>query len=116
MKQFARKSRPLSSLPPPAEAPKRPVEEVPEPLEPGAATLRERFDSWLDSINLTNPQPETPPEEPAVVRSYWRRSVTSTDLVRVHRATVRESKDHRHWPQDIVEKFLAADVIARKQK
>jgi hypothetical protein len=115
MKQFARKSRPLSSLPPAAEAPKRAVEEASEALEAGAATLRERFDSWLDSINLTNPPPE-PQQEPAVVRSYWRRSVTSTDLVRVHRATVRESKDHRHWPQDVVEKFLAADVIARKRK
>lgn len=116
MKQFAHKSRPLSSFPLAAEAPERPIEEVPEALEAGAATLRERFDSWLDSINLTDPQPETPTQEPAVVRSYWRRSVTSTDLVRVHRATVRESKDHRHWPQDVVEKFLAADVIDRKRK
>jgi hypothetical protein len=116
MKQFAQKSPHLSGLPRAAEAPERTGEEAAESLEAGASTLRERFDSWLDSINLTNPQPETPPEEPAVVRSYWRRSVTSTDMVRVHRATVRESKDHRHWPQDVVEKFLAADVISRKKK
>lgn len=115
MKQFARKSRP-SPISPPTEALPRPTEAATEALEPGASTLRERFDSWLDSINLTDPQPENPKDEAPVVRSYWRRSVTSTDMVRVHRATVRESKDHRHWPQDIVEKFLAADVITRKRR
>ena len=115
MKQFAQKSRPLST-PPAPEVPEPPTDAASEAVEARATTLRERFDSWLHSINLTDPEAETPKEEPAVVRSYWRRSVTSTDMVRVHRATVRESKDHRHWPQDVVEKFLAADVIGRKRK
>jgi hypothetical protein len=42
-------------------------------------------------------------------------TLTSTDLIRVNRATVRESRAHRHWPQEVVQTFLAAEVIKRKR-
>jgi hypothetical protein len=45
---------------------------------------------------------------------YGRRPLTSNDLIRVNRATVRESTAHRHWPREVILKFLAADVINDK--
>jgi len=44
----------------------------------------------------------------------WRRSLSSRDVTRVNRATVRESSDHRHWPPEVVMTFLAAEVIKRR--
>jgi hypothetical protein len=106
MKQLARKIRSLSIVQP-AKEPVHPAS------EPGLSNLRDAFDGWLNSVkplvrqndSLTAKSSETSPR---------RRPVTSRDIVRVNRATVRESNDHRHWPPEVVQRFLAANVIKRK--
>ncbi|MEP6913452.1 MAG: hypothetical protein ABI923_11895 [bacterium] len=45
---------------------------------------------------------------------YGPEALSSIDQIRVDRATVRESHTHRHWPAEVVMKFMAADVIARQ--
>ena len=45
---------------------------------------------------------------------YGREALSSVDQIRVDRATVRESHTHRHWPAEVVMKFLAAEVITRQ--
>lgn len=37
--------------------------------------------------------------------------LSTADFLRVNLATVRESYSHRHWPREVVEKFLAAEII-----
>ena len=74
--------------------------------------LRESFDSWLSSVApslLQTPVAQTRQDS----ADPWRSSLTSTDVTRVNRATVRESSDHRHWPPEVVVSFLAAEVIKR---
>jgi hypothetical protein len=79
--------------------------------EEKAAALSESFDGWLNSVAPTLLQSAW--KEPSAYRA--RRSLTSTDVIRVNRATVRESLTHRHWPPDVVISFLQAEVITRKQ-
>ncbi len=47
---------------------------------------------------------------------YKRGILTIREMLSVNRATVRESDAHRHWPTDVVLKFMAADVVTRKEK
>jgi hypothetical protein len=77
-----------------------------------AAALRDSFEGWLNSVAPTL-QPKALQMGPARVRST-RRPLTSMDIVRVNRATIRESSAPRAWPPDVVLSFLAADVIKRK--
>lgn len=106
MKQLARKTRSLSIVPP-AEG------DVQLPLEMSNLTLREAFDGWLNSVSPAVLQRESVREKAASAPPR-RMPVTSRDLIRVNRATVRESNDHRHWPPDVVQQFLTANVIKRK--
>lgn len=39
--------------------------------------------------------------------------ITTEDFVQVELATIREGHNHRRWPREVLEKFLAADVIGR---
>jgi hypothetical protein len=80
-------------------------------LEERAAALKESFDGWLDSVapNLLQPAADEQP----VVSKRSRRSLTYYELLRVNRATIRESTSPRHWPPDVVLSFLAAEVIKR---
>jgi hypothetical protein len=77
-----------------------------------AAALRDSFEGWLNSVAPTL-QPKTFQVGPAKVR-HTRRPLTSMDIVRVNRATIRESSVPRAWPPDVVLSFLAAEVIKRK--
>ena len=47
----------------------------------------------------------------AAIALWHQRPIRSIDAIRVDRATVREGKTHRYWPREVVEKFLAAEVI-----
>jgi hypothetical protein len=47
---------------------------------------------------------------------YRREALSSIDEIRVDRATVRESHTHRHWPAEVVMKFMAAEVITRQSR
>ncbi len=76
--------------------------------------LNDSFDGWLTSIAPSLIQ-EPPPVKSNDITARWR-SLSSIDLTRVNRATVRESSAHRHWPPEVVTSFLAAEVIKRTNK
>ena len=40
--------------------------------------------------------------------------LTSLDVMRVNRATIREGESHCIWPPDIIERFRTADVVTDK--
>jgi hypothetical protein len=80
-----------------------------------ADSLEDYFSGWLDSV-APELSRERPPSKPALRFNDQSSPVTLTDMVRVNRATVRESTDHRHWPPEVVAQFLTADVIKRKNK
>ena len=98
MKQFARKQAPLSLVP-----------TSPEQHQPAktSSSLNEFFDGWLTSVNPT-------PQPPSTSRVFGKLPLSTTDVMRVNRATVRESREHRHWPPEVVLTFMGADVIKRK--
>ncbi len=102
MKQLARKPSALSLVP-----------AAPEPHETAqSSTLNDFFDGWLTSVGAT-----LEPSQPARPRTktiFSKSPLTSADVMRVIRATVRESAEHRHWPPDVVQTFMRADVIKRK--
>jgi hypothetical protein len=78
-------------------------------------SLNEFFSGWLDSV-----APKLSAPKPARMRArtpgYRKLLVSSTDMVRVNRATVRESTAPRHWPPEVVAQFLQAEVIRTKSK
>lgn len=80
-----------------------------------ADSLDEFFGGWLDSVapDLTRERALRTPGHASGFRKY---SISSTDIVRVNRATVRESSNHRHWPPEVVAHFLAAEVIRKNGK
>ncbi len=39
------------------------------------------------------------------------RLLTTEEIIRVNRVTVRESSTHRYWPTDVLVALLGADVI-----
>lgn len=106
MKQLARKSRHISLV--------QPVTE--RESEPPAATpsLNEFFDGWLNSVSTKLVTPEAVRTRSSKV-IYGRQPLTSTDVTRVNRATVRESANHRHWPPEVVQTFMVAEVIKRQR-
>ena len=118
MKQFARKSRPLLLVPPASEETKPRIEDNREDKreetgEDNRSSLRDFFDGWLNSVSPRILQ--SPNEKVEPTRSFrGQTSLTSADLIRVNRATVRESRAHRQWPREVIETFLAADVIRRQ--
>jgi len=107
MKQSNRKSSPLSLVTVSAGRAGTPEEDK-------VAELRESFDGWVTSVAPSLLQ-STMNGNPSVAHRA-QRSLTSLDHIRVNRATVRESTEHRHWPPDVVIKFMTAEVITRSQK
>ena len=103
MKQAARTSREVAAVPSPSSH------------EAGANSLNDFFSGWLDSVapELSNAKP---PKKRVRATAYRKLLVSSTDMVRVNRATVRESTDHRHWPPEVVAQFLQAEVIRTGSK
>lgn len=86
-----------------------------DPAKESADSLKEFFSGWLDAV-----APDLTEGSQARIRArtsgYRRRRVSSTDIVRLNRATVRESTDHRQWPPEVVAQFLAAEVIRKNDK
>ena len=77
-------------------------------------SLKDYFSGWQNSV-VPELSREQLPRRSAPRFNYQNR-VTLTDMVRVNRATVRESTYHRHWPQEVVAQFLTAEVIRRENK
>jgi hypothetical protein len=98
MKQFARKEAALSL-----------VITTPEHNQPAktSSSLNEFFDGWLTSVSLTC-------QPPSSRLGLGKLPLSTTDVIRVNRATVREGREHRHWPPEVVLTFMQADVIKRK--
>jgi hypothetical protein len=106
MKHLTQKSRALSLVPYATEkADSRPNED--------SVILTGSLDGWFDSVAQVFLGPKALTDEPPWA-FYGRARLTSTDEIRVDRATIRESKTHRHWPREVVKKFLEAQVITRK--
>ena len=97
MKQLARKQASLSLVP---------TTEHNQPAKT-ASSFNEFFDGWMTSVR---PDPQ-PPSSRTVLGKL---PLSTTDVMRVNRATVRESREHRHWPPEVVQTFMRADVIKRK--
>lgn len=105
MNQAAGKTHQLSIV--------RPVSQPSESAPDSAASLNDFFGGWLASV-----APYLSPQQSSPARTfpYQKLPISTTDIVRVNRATVRESTAHRHWPPDVVAQFLTAHVITRKNK
>ena len=108
MKQLAQNSRRRSLL-------------VSATKTPGSASdtseiaLRESLAGWLNSaapplLHVVTWKGKTP------LTLHGGEPLSSVDQIRVDRATVRESHTHRHWPAEVVMKFLAAEVITRQSR
>ena len=54
-------------------------------------------------------------ENSGPLKPRWK-ILTIRDILGINRATVRESTAHRHWPRDVVLKFLAADVVTERNE
>ncbi len=106
MKQLAQKSRALSLV---AYA----TEQANSCQDESSVLLGESFDGWLGSVDHLLLHAKASTDEPTMA-FYGRPRLTSTDEIRVDRATVREGETHRHWPREVVEKFLEAEVITRQ--
>jgi hypothetical protein len=105
MSLAARKTRQFSIV--------RPGSRSDEPTADTPPSLKEFFTGWLDSVAPELSREQLPNAPPVGNRQ---RPISTTDIVRVNRATVRESTDHRHWPAEVVLQFLTAEVITRKNK
>ncbi|MFN2492993.1 MAG: hypothetical protein ABR501_08925 [Pyrinomonadaceae bacterium] len=106
MKQFAQNSIPLSLVPTRRLRLKRRTQEP-------STSFKESFDGWLSLVAPILLHAQTLRHEPKQL-FHGLPPITSTDEVRVDRATIREGRTHRHWPREVVEAFLAAEVITRK--
>ena len=98
MKQFARNQAALSLVPATPEG---------NHSAKTSSSLTDFFDGWLTSVSPTS----QPPTSRLVLGKL---PLSATDVMRVNRATVRESQEHRHWPPEVVQTFMRADVIKRK--
>lgn len=74
---------------------------LPEPIEAGNKLVQQVF------------YPSVKPK-PVVARPTLHQ-LTTEEFIQVRLATVRESTRHCFWPVDVLEKFLAADVITKNQ-
>jgi hypothetical protein len=70
------------------------------------STLKEFFTGWLEAVSTSQGITDWPQDR--------HRPVSRNDLIRLNRATVRESTTLRQWPPEAVQKFLTAEVIKRK--
>ena|SRR5882672_5417746 len=113
MKQFATKSGPLSLVPSATERTDSSTE-ARSATEARANVLKESFDDWRSSVAPTLLQPKHFEDEPKHACRSQRR-LSSTEIMHVNRATIRESHEPRAWPPEVVLRFLAAEVIKRNQ-
>src|SRR5687767_2068716 len=99
MKRSALKSSALALVPSAEESHTSPEQSSEPPVD--------YFDGWLTSVVTEVVQERRPAAK---------RALTLDDMIKVSRSTIREGSDHRHWPPDVVKKFLVAEVIRRKNK
>ena len=87
------------------------VDVLPEPVETGNK-LVETGNKLVEAGNKLVRQvfyPSVKPNRAAAGPAFHQ--LTTEEFIQVRMATVRESTRHCFWPIDVLEKFLAADVI-----
>jgi hypothetical protein len=84
------------TAPQPAEA-----DVLAEPIETGNKLVRQVF------------YPSVKPKQ--IAAGHITHQLTTEEFIDVRLATVRESSRHCFWPIDVLEKFLAAEVITKNQ-
>src|ERR1041385_5399764 len=84
----------------------------PAEMKTSRVSLHETFDGWLNSVAPRLMR--APARNNHETAWRWKRALGPTELTRLNRATIRESTAHRAWPPDVVNSFLAADVIKNK--
>jgi hypothetical protein len=72
-----------------------------ENYEEARLAFKQSFQGWLTVV----PKEADKPNLPA--------PISTEAFIQVELATLRESRNHRCWPTEVVAKFLAADVISR---
>lgn len=76
------------------------VDVLPKPIEAESGLVRQVF---------------YPSVKPKQIAAHTLHQLTTEEFIQVRLATVRESTRHCFWPIDVLEKFLAADVITDSQ-
>ena len=71
-----------------------------ENYEEARLAFKQSFQGWLTVTPKEADKPKLAP-------------VSTEAFMEVELATLRESRNHRCWPTEVVAKFLAADVISR---
>ena len=71
-----------------------------ENYEEARLAFKQSFQGWLTVVPKEADKPKFQP-------------VSTEAFMQVELATLRESRNHRYWPTEVVAKFLAADVISR---
>lgn len=79
----------------PSGAPPAPGQEA---LSLDSKLVRSSFQVWLQEI------------KPCSLFQDKKRHLTIDERAQVRLATIRESTTHRHWPKEVVERFLAVEV------
>ena len=77
-----------------------------EPSSVGKELVGRSFQTWLQDVT-----PVAATRAPRRSSLKMAQLITTQEMIDVSVATVRESTTHRHWPKDVVEKFLAAELI-----
>jgi hypothetical protein len=99
-------------------------------------SLKRLFHGWLREMSAHQPRPIPDLDDgsgirrvlPAVQSSVpadlrnatapqfkWK-ILTIREVLGLTRATVRESVEHRTWPPEVILKFMAAEVVTRKDR
>lgn len=82
---------------------------APQPVE--VHVLRESIEAENGLVR----QVFYPSVKPKQIAAHTLHQLTTEEFIEVRLATVRESTRHCFWPIDVLEKFLAADVITKNQ-
>ncbi|MCU1267359.1 MAG: hypothetical protein JWM21_3677 [Acidobacteria bacterium] len=116
-------------------------DEAVDQLEGNSISFKRLFHGWLSEVPARHERQRTDidhdagirrispaAQSPARVRQIskgtstvskstqkWR-VLTIRELLGLTRATVRESQEHRTWPPEVVLKFMAAEVVTRKDQ
>ena len=67
------------------------------------------------SLQLCPPVSGLVPEQASAAKLFPTK-LTTQDYVEVMLATIREGASHARWPREVVEHFLAAEVIASTEQ
>ena len=68
------------------------------------------------TLKICPPVADLPTLQKGAAQNFAQHGLTTQDFIKVMLVTLREGFTHARWPMDAVERFLAAEVIARQSK